>query len=99
VTADYANRQWAGLVGTFYLTRWQTWLCALDAALASGRPVDVDGVRARIRDGELAWTRTHNVYSAEPRGDTIRISSELYYDYSADASDKKLGLPGNWGKL
>jgi len=88
---DYANRQWSGLVGTFYRARWQTWLDALQASLASGTAIDVDAVRARIRDGDLAWTRQHDTYSAAPRGQTIEVSRRLLEKYAADASDKLLG--------
>jgi alpha-N-acetylglucosaminidase len=85
---DYAHRQWSGLVGTFYLARWQTWLDALQAALKSGRPFDEDAVRARIVEGDHAWTRQHDAYPAEPRGDTVEISQRLFKKYSADATNK-----------
>jgi alpha-N-acetylglucosaminidase len=88
---DYAHRQWAGLVGTFYLARWQTWLDALQAALKSGQPIDVDATRACIVDGDHAWTRQHDTYPAEPQGETIEVSRRLFKKYSADASDKTLG--------
>ncbi len=86
---DYANREWSGLVGTFYSARWQTWLDALQAALASGRPLDVDAVRARIRDGDRVWTQLHDAYPAEPRGETVEVSRRLLAKYSADASAKE----------
>ena len=86
ITADYANRQWAGLVGTFYLARWQTWLDALQSALAAGQAIDVEATRARIREGDLAWTRRHDTYPVEPRGDVIEVSRRLLGKYSTDAS-------------
>jgi alpha-N-acetylglucosaminidase len=83
---DYANRQWAGLVGTFYFSRWQTWLEALQSSLASGEAINVDAIRARIRDGELAWTARHDPYPTEPSGETLAVSRRLFEKYSADAS-------------
>ena len=83
---DYANRQWAGLVGTFYFSRWQTWIDALQSALAAGRAIDVAATHARIREGDLAWTRRHDAYPGEPRGDVIQVSQRLLGKYSADAS-------------
>ena len=83
---DYANRQWAGLVGTFYFSRWQTWLDALQSTLAAGQAIDVEATRARIRAGELAWTRGHDPYPVEPRGDVIEVSRRLLEKYSTDAS-------------
>jgi alpha-N-acetylglucosaminidase len=83
---DYANRQWAGLVGTFYFARWQTWLSGLQAALGSGQPIDVAAVRARIRDDDRTWTRQHEAFPVEPRGQTIEISRRLFQKYRADVS-------------
>jgi len=94
-TVDYANREWQGLVGTFYCARWRIWIDALHDALASGQPVDVAAVRARIRDADLAWNGKHDRYPAEARGDPVAVSRMLFAKYSGDAADKKLGLPGN----
>jgi alpha-N-acetylglucosaminidase len=88
---DYSNRQWAGLVGTFYFERWQAWLGALQSALAAGQAVDVKATRARIREGDVDWTKRHDAYPAEPRGETIEVSRRLFEKYSADALDKALG--------
>jgi alpha-N-acetylglucosaminidase len=89
---DYANRQWSGLVGTFYYQRWQLWLAALQSALASGQAVDVAAARAQIRGNDLAWTRRHETYPTSPEGETIAISHRLFQTYGADASDKTLGV-------
>ncbi|WP_425256418.1 alpha-N-acetylglucosaminidase TIM-barrel domain-containing protein [Pseudarthrobacter sp. J47] len=35
--ADYANREWAGLISTYYLPRWQAYFTELEAALAENR--------------------------------------------------------------
>ncbi len=83
---DYANRQWAGLVGTFYFSRWQTWLDALQSALAAGQAIDVEATRTRIREGDLGWTQRHDTYPVEPRGDVIEVSRRLLEKYSTDAS-------------
>lgn len=87
---DYAHRQWSGLVGTFYFARWQTWVSALQAAVASGQPVDVTAVRSRIRDGDRTWTQQHDTYPAEPHGGTVEISRRLFAKYSADAAAKEV---------
>jgi alpha-N-acetylglucosaminidase len=90
VTADYANREWNGLVGTFYLARWQTWLDALGASMAAGRPVDLQAVLGRIRDSDMAWTRSHDGYPSEPSGDPVGMSRRLFERYSADAESPEL---------
>ena len=37
---DYANRQWNGLLGSFYHHRWEMWAKALSDSLAKGVPID-----------------------------------------------------------
>jgi len=86
-TVDYANREWAGLVGTFYLPRWQTWFDGLQSAAVSGSAVDVATLRHRIIDGDHAWTIRHGSFVVEPRGSTVALSRQLYAKYFADASD------------
>jgi alpha-N-acetylglucosaminidase len=83
---DYANRQWNGLLGGFYLHRWQMWLDALNDSVAKGVAMDEAGVRNQIRDWELSWTRAHGRFSEKPHGDAIVISQKLFKTYSADAS-------------
>jgi alpha-N-acetylglucosaminidase len=89
---DYANRQWAGLVGTFYFARWELWLDALRSALAADQSIDVAAVRARIREHDLAWTRQHDTYPSDPQGETVAISRRLFETYTVDASDSQLGV-------
>jgi alpha-N-acetylglucosaminidase len=84
--ADYANRQWAGLVGTFYFARWQTWLAALQSSLATGAAIDVTAIRTQIANGELAWAKQHDTYPVQPYGETLAVSRRLCEKYSADAS-------------
>jgi hypothetical protein len=62
------------------------WLQALNDSLARGETVDVPTTRAKIRDWELWWTRQHDRFPTEPRGDTVTVSQKLYAQYSADAS-------------
>ena len=92
---DYANRQWAGLVGTFYLARWRIWLTALQSALATGQTFDSEAVGRHVRETELAWTNQHEPHPTEPHGDTIEVSRRLWERYSADASDPTLGAGTN----
>ncbi|HXF10122.1 MAG TPA: alpha-N-acetylglucosaminidase, partial [Desulfuromonadaceae bacterium] len=90
---DYSNRQWNGLLGEFYLHRWQMWLDALNASLARGVPIDESEERQKIRAWELAWTRQNDGnFRAQPQGDVVAISKKLFAKYSADAD-------GTSGKL
>jgi alpha-N-acetylglucosaminidase len=57
---DYANREWAGLVGGLYRTRWKTYF---DALSAGKDPAAVDWFALEDR-----WAHGHERYPAEPKG-------------------------------
>lgn len=57
---DYANREWAGLVGGLYRTRWETYF---DALSAGKDPAAVDWFALEDR-----WAHGHERYPAEPKG-------------------------------
>jgi len=58
---DYANREWSGLVGGLYRTRWKTYF----DTLATGRdPGAVDWFAL-----EDAWAHAHEPHPTEPKGD------------------------------
>ncbi|MFF8596810.1 alpha-N-acetylglucosaminidase [Streptomyces sp. NPDC015220] len=70
---EYANREWQGLMGDFYLPRWQKWLDRLQDALASGRePEAVDWFAI-----EEPWTRQRKDYPLRPYGDAWRTASRV----------------------
>ena len=90
--ADYANRQWNGLLGEFYLTRWQMWLDALNSAVGKDEKFDPQPIRKKILDWEYAWTHETKTFPTQPSGDTVTIAKKLLAKYSADALNS--GLAG-----
>ena len=92
---DYANRQWNGLLGEFYFTRWKMWLDALNAAAGTDGKFDQEPVRKKIQDWEYAWTRQTNTFPSQPSGDTIAVAKALCEKYAAEAdkADLKAGRP------
>jgi alpha-N-acetylglucosaminidase len=87
---DYANRQWNGLLGDFYYHRWELWLKALNDSVATGVAIDEVAVRQRIGEWELAWTRQHNRFPSEPRGEVISLSQRLFDKYSTEVMRSSL---------
>ncbi|MFF3641932.1 alpha-N-acetylglucosaminidase [Streptomyces sp. NPDC002564] len=70
---DYGNREWHGLMGDFYLPRWQRWLDELADALAAGRaPRAVDWFAV-----EEPWTRERKEYPLRPVGSPYRAASRV----------------------
>lgn len=71
---DYSNRQWSGLIGDFYIKRWQMWI---DNRLAEleGKPFDEDNWFAF----EWEWVRTPKLYSHTPSNDNLNLLMGEYY--------------------
>ncbi|MFE0131814.1 alpha-N-acetylglucosaminidase [Streptomyces sp. NPDC059037] len=70
---DYANREWAGLVGGLYRLRWSTYFKELGAALTEGRepkPIDWFAV-------EEGWIRDPGSLATRPSGDTYKVAVQV----------------------
>jgi len=84
---DYANREWAGLISSYYLPRWKEYFDELDAAMAEGRePRAIDW----FAYGD-AWARdTSAKLATAPRGDIHEIAQRVH-DHLAVESEATLG--------
>ncbi|OMI37823.1 alpha-N-acetylglucosaminidase [Streptomyces sparsogenes] len=72
--ANYANRDWNGLIGDFHLPQWQSYLDELEDALAEGRePRDFDWFAV-----EEPWTRERKSYPVRPTADAHRTARRVY---------------------
>lgn len=70
---DYANREWAGLVGGLYRLRWVTYFRELAAALAQERePAAVDWFTLEDR-----WTRAPGRLAVRPEGEVYVVAREV----------------------
>ncbi|TLS43823.1 alpha-N-acetylglucosaminidase [Streptomyces montanus] len=70
---DYANREWAGLVGGLYRLRWSTYFDELRAALKEGRkPKSLDWFAIEDR-----WTRNPGRLATRPAGDTYEAAARV----------------------
>jgi len=88
--ADYANRQWHGLLGEFYFARWKMWLDALNDAVGKGTDFNQQPVRQKIQDWEYAWTHETKTFRSQPQGDTVALATALLAKYAADATNPEL---------
>ncbi|MDQ8701371.1 alpha-N-acetylglucosaminidase [Streptomyces sp. LHD-70] len=72
--ANYANRDWHGLIGDFHLPQWTAYLDELEDALAAGRePKAFDWYAI-----EEPWTRERKVYPLRPPNDAYRTAKQAY---------------------
>lgn len=71
---DYARRQWAGLVGDYYHSRWKTYFDSLDTALETDTsPESIDWL-----DFGEEWVRQSDDFSTETEGDIVEISNNVH---------------------
>lgn len=74
--ADYGRREWQGLVGDYYYSRWKLYFESLDKALATdGKPQEIDWYAF----GEK-WAHKQNTYSTQPKGDIHAIAQRVLED-------------------
>ncbi|MET8676419.1 alpha-N-acetylglucosaminidase [Streptomyces sp. NPDC004647] len=72
--ANYANRDWQGLIGDFHLPQWQAFLDELEDALAEGRePRAFDWYAV-----EEPWTRERTSYPLRPTTDAHRTARRVH---------------------
>ncbi|WP_461010013.1 alpha-N-acetylglucosaminidase [Streptomyces capparidis] len=71
--ADYANREWHGLIADFYLPRWQRYLDELTDALAQGRGAATFDWYAL----EEPWTRERRAYPQRPVADPVATARRV----------------------
>ena len=79
---DYADRSWAGLVGTYYKPRWEMFFAAVDEALAAGQPLEgarYDTLLEKMKDFEYAWWKDRpGTFAATPKGDPIALVKKVF---------------------
>ncbi|MCY3022435.1 MAG: alpha-N-acetylglucosaminidase C-terminal domain-containing protein [Planctomycetota bacterium] len=79
---EYANKQWSGMLTSFYLPRWEMFYKQLDAALEAGKPADAAAWENSVRDWEVQWARRDDNHAAVPAGDAVALSRKLWTDYA-----------------
>ena len=79
---DYAKKEWAGLVRSYYKPRWSKLFSAAQAHLAGGGAGQwSDAMVACCRDTyenvELPWQTDASTFATKPTGDTVEVSRRL----------------------
>ncbi len=88
---DYAWREWAGLIRTYYRPRWEMFFRYLAAhpdyretglTQAYGRTAFRGGAFHRqLADWEIAWTKQRHDLPSQPVGDAVEVSARLLEKY------------------
>jgi alpha-N-acetylglucosaminidase len=78
---EYARKEWSGLIGRFYLPRWERYLIELETAMRTGSQVNDSLFNEQIKIWEEKWTRSNDQYPSAPQGDPIDASRRLLTKY------------------
>lgn len=81
VLHEYAQKQWSGLLDSFYAARWERFIAGLDGALAAGTLFDDKAFAREITGFEEAWTHGSEAFPSEPEGDTLAVARQLLEKY------------------
>jgi alpha-N-acetylglucosaminidase len=79
---DYANKQWSGLVGDYYLERVRLIQKQALSDASAGQPLNhtaVDQIRASLA---YNWTTSTKSYPVTPVGDAVQVSLQLFEKYA-----------------
>jgi len=79
---DYSNRQWNGLIRSYYMPRWIEFVNRLDMSLSVDKAFDDKAFAAWCTTFEQNWVNTRStVYSDTETGDAVKLASELFGKY------------------
>ncbi|KAF0696646.1 Aste57867_12627 [Aphanomyces stellatus] len=82
--SDYAGKEWAGLLQTYYLPRWAIWTKYVLQAYQLRQPVDDASVRYEVEAFELAWqleSSTTDDFPITAIGDPVGVARRLFERY------------------
>jgi len=86
---DYSNRQWNGLLRSYYMPRWVEFVSRLDAALSTGKDFDDNAFAAWCATFEQNWVDSPSSgYSEIETGDAVKLASELFGKYKQEMLER-----------
>ncbi|WP_344163510.1 alpha-N-acetylglucosaminidase [Kribbella yunnanensis] len=77
---EYANREWHGLLSSYYKPRWQRFLTDLPATMASGKQPEYGDWLAR---GD-AWSQQTELHRTTPAADPYTVAADIAAALAAD---------------
>ena len=78
---DYASKQWAGLVGDYYMRRWELLITFMLESIMKGTELDFDVYEKKRFSLESSWGQEHTNYPTKPIGNSLDIAYEMYNKY------------------
>lgn len=80
--ADYASKQWAGLIKHYYSPRWGIFTKMLLNSLHTGIPYSQRDFDYKVfYEVEQPFTFDISIFPTQPEGDTIYLAQEMFWKY------------------
>ena len=81
---DYANRDWDGLIESYYKVRWQKFFDAVIGAFDAGKEFDAGRLDRELWDFERRWAQINSLADLGYRKTSIDISTRRSTDGGYD---------------
>ena len=78
---DYANKQWGGLMKSFYKLRWELFISQVLGTLKSGKKFDNSKFQLDVFNQESSWMSRGDKFPHKPVGDSVYIVKYLHDTY------------------
>ncbi|WP_342645447.1 alpha-N-acetylglucosaminidase [Mucilaginibacter sp. CSA2-8R] len=78
---DYACKQWAGMLSSFYKPRWQQFFTYVNQQIKKQQPVDEKVFGEQLKDWEWNWVNSHDQFSIQTQGDPVLLATNMYNKY------------------
>ena len=81
---DYAAKEWAGLISSYYKQRWQIYTTWVDNATSKGLPLNTTFLEEPLTKFEDGWNDQVASFPTTPTGDSLDITSKYLQKYTLD---------------
>ena len=79
---DYSSRQWNGMLGSFYVPRWEEFIKRAEESLSNGQPFNDKEFYKWRCDFEIKWTETNgSSFITAPQGDAYETVLRFFKKY------------------
>ena len=85
IITDYSNRQWNGMLGSYYMPRWEEFITRAEKSLVDGQPFNDKEFYQWRCNFEIKWTETNNSnFITMPQGDPYATVLKYYKKYQSE---------------
>jgi alpha-N-acetylglucosaminidase len=79
---EYACKQWAGMVKSFYKPRWEQFFTYTISCMKENKTLDEKWFDDKMKDWEWAWVNNQEKFTEIPSGNSVESANDLFKKYS-----------------